>query len=383
MIYNISMSVYSRGLLWGIIICLAGVGCGGKGFKLPHHINANSEWGQVGGTAAALAFAERGPKPPLALLWKTTLNAAPLGQPLLGGDLIWQVSTGPAVYVFDRRNGKPLGLRRSDDLLCGETLLGDGWLSVLTLDGDKPGLHIWDSHNETERWYYPDTGCAHLRRRGDKLWVVGETGWLAALDEFNGEELWKVELESKGRTAPAVGALSLYMGDATSVGAFDLVDGKERWRYALNETVRSGPAVASGMVYLGTASGRLICLDESTGTLQWEQELGALLTPGIAVAPKMLVVGAVDRKLYGIAREDGALVWEYATSGVIRGTPATTGETTYCGSSDGHLYGVETATGRLVWKYRLDGPALLPVALGHDLVAITTEQRTLYVFGQI
>jgi len=375
----------------GLIVVLGAVwfggwasGCQSKGFNLPHRINATSQWGQAGGSAAALAFDKEGPEPPLSLLWKTTLNAPPLGQPLIGGDLVWQVTTGPAVYVFDRRYGQKLGKRRSDDLLCGEALLGEGWLAVATIDGDKPGLRVWDTHSEHERWRYPDTGCARLRSRGDTLWVVGEDGWLAALNARNGEQLWKVELDAKGRTPPALGQENLYMGDVTGVvRALSLSDGEPRWTYELNQAVRSGPAVDGGMVYVGTASGRLVCLDEATGAMQWQRELGSLLTPGIAVAPQMLVVGAVDRKVYGVSRQDGALVWEYLTEGVIRGTPATTGGTTYCGSSDSHIYALETATGRLAWKYRLDGPAILPVALGPGLVAITTEERTLYVFGRI
>ncbi len=359
------------------------VGCQGKVFYLPSVDLAESTWPQEGRTADGRAFADWELDPPLHLLWQQKIDAATLGGMIFSGHLALQLTTGPTVYAFDRYTGKLMGKRSMDVEICAPLVLVDGVLVYAEL-GKKPGLRALDGRTHALRWSYPGVVCAPLIARHDTLLVAGERGKLSVLRSRSGEELWHKQVGRRLRTAPGLGGEVVYVGTADgSFMALDLESGEERWKQELESGVRTRAVVGEDRVFTGTAGGVVYALRADSGQVVWQTHLGALLTPGLALAPQVLAVGSVDHHLYGLDPETGEVLWRFETGGVVRGTPAATVRTVYCGSSDGYVYALENETGQLQWKYRVDGPILAPVAVGERAIAITSENKTVYVFGRL
>ena len=375
--------IRARALWWVVGALLAAAGCGDKVFYLPGAGTGVGAWPQEGRTPDGRAFAEQNMDPPLQLLWQQELDAAPLGGMLFTDHLVLQLTAAPTLYAFDRRSGKPLGKRGTDIQICTSPALVGEVLIYAEL-GRKPGLRAFDCRTGKVRWRYAGAVCAPLVARRDTVVVAGESGKLSALRVGDGQELWCQQTGALLRTAPALAGDQLYLGAADgSCRAFGLGSGAERWSHALEGGVRTRVVAGRDRVFVGTAAGVVYAIDAGSGDLVWKTPLGTLPAPGMALTPDVLVVGGADRRIYGLESASGAVRWRFETGGVVRAAPAAAAGTVFCGSSDGHLYALETATGRLQWKYRLDGAATSPVALGRDMVGISSENQTAYVFGRL
>jgi outer membrane protein assembly factor BamB len=365
------------------LVLLVAMGCHGKVFYLPAVDRQEASWPQEGGTADGRAFVDLELEPPLQLLWQQNIDAQAQGGMRFSGNLVLQLTNGPSLYGFDRFSGRLLGKRGADTEICAPLALVDDVLVYAEL-GKNPQLRAFDRRTLDERWDYPGVVCAPPIGRHDTLLVAGEEGKVSLLRGTSGEELWHKKVGKRLRTAPSMGEDVIYLGTADgSLVALDLDSGEERWKQALESGVRTRAVVGEDLVFVGTAAGVVYALQPDSGQVVWQTNLGALLTPGMALAPQALVVGSVDRSIYGLNLETGEILWQFETEGVVRSTPAATARTVFCGSSDGYLYALENATGQLLWKYRVDGPILAPVALGESVVGITSENKTLYVFGRL
>ena len=364
-------------------VITSAIACGPKVFYLPDSGPGDLDWTQAGGGADGRAFVGQEFSPPLSLLWQQNLDGRPVGGLIFSGHLALQLTSGPSLYAFDRRTGRLLGRRGIDVEVCAPlTVSGD--LFVYGELGKDPALRAFDRRTHDRRWSVDGVACVPVPTRHDTLLVAGESGKIVALRSADGERLWERDLPGRTRAAPAVGGSQLFVGRADGdLLALDLADGQERWRLRLDSGIRSRPVFASGTVYVGTAAGTLYAVAADSGTVLWQRSLGHLLSSGFSLTPQMLVVGSVDRNIYGIDPASGETVWTFATKGVIRGSPAATSETVYCGSGDGHVYALEIMSGQLQWQFEVDGPVYGPVTVGDRMIAVTTENGSVYVFGRL
>ena len=366
--------------LLGICLALA-AGCTGHFVYLPAPEGAPGDWTQFGGNATGSALAPVAPEVPLRLWWQQALGGAPVGGPLVEGGLVLQQSANPALHTFDGNTGKRLGRRGFDAPLCASALLLGPYL-VTGEAGPKPALRGYDRQGIQKHWSYPGLACAPLSGRGDTVVAALNAGAVVALAVADGRCLWRAQLEGPLWAAPALGGDAVFVSDGRQgLVALEMATGRERWRLDLGGGLRTA-AAGKAEVFAATATGRVLACSADSGRVRWQVELGVPLAAGLALAPGVLVVGAADHCLYGLDTQTGAVRWRFQTNGVLRGAPAASATAIYAGSSDGYLYALDRDEGLLRWKYLLDGPALQPVGLGADLVAITTEKGTLYVFGK-
>jgi glucose dehydrogenase len=364
-------------LLLGLLL---GAGCAGKLFYLPGPGGSAPEWTQAGGGPEGRAQVSGAPDAPLRLLWQQSLGAAPVGSPLVEGKLVLQVSAGPALLAFDRYSGQLLGRRGLDaPVSAAPALLGT--MLVLGQAGPKPALRGYERRENQVRWTCAGLAVAALTGRGDTVVAVLNAGEVVALAAATGQRLWQHKLKAPLWAAPALGGDAVFVGEGSGLAALELAGGRPRWQQDLGGALR---AVVAGeeQVFALTASGAVLACSAATGAVAWRTELQLLPAPGMALSGGVLVLGGADRSLRGLDAQTGAERWQFKTQGVVSGAPGMGGKTVYVGSSGGYLYAVERDSGRLAWKYQLDGPALLPVALGEGLVAVATEEKTLYVFGR-
>lgn len=364
-----------------LLAVLLAAGCAGKLFYLPGPGAPAREWTQAGGGPEGRAQAPGAPDAPLRLLWQQSLGAAPVGGPLVEGQLVLQLSAGPSLLAFDRYSGRLLGRRGlGAPVSAAPVLLGA--MLVLAEAGPKPALRGYERRENKVRWTYEGLAGASLTGRGDTLVAALNSGEVVALEATTGRRWWQSRLAGPLWAAPALGAEVVYVGDGTGgLAALELAGGRQCWRQDLGGPLRA-VVVGEDLVYAATAAGAVLACSAATGEVAWRTELRVLPTAGMALSGGLLVLGAADHRVYGLDAQTGKERWQFQTQGVVSGAPGAGGATIYVGSSEGYLYAVARDSGRLAWKYQLDGPALLPVALGEGLVAVATEERTLYVFGR-
>lgn len=74
----------------------------------------------------------------------------------------------------------------------------------------------------------------------------------------DGEELWRVRLESDGSVSPCVGTTLIYHSDKSGMAyAIDPATGKERWRVDFGKDAWSSPVLAGGLLFVCDGIGRV------------------------------------------------------------------------------------------------------------------------------
>ena len=113
-----------------------------------------------------------------------------------------------------------------------------------------------------------------------RLFASLGTGQVVALDANNGTELWRVDLNSPVRSAPAVYGGRLFVVTADNrLTALAQDDGRTLWQhYAFLESVsllgRAAPAIDNGIGVAAFASGDVIAFRPENGSILWTESLG-------------------------------------------------------------------------------------------------------------
>jgi outer membrane protein assembly factor BamB len=150
---------------------------------------------------------------------------------------------------------------------------------------------------------------------------------------------------------------TLFVGDdAGTVAALDARDGTERWAVDLGGTVRSAPAVHAGLVVVGNHGGdysydgayAVVALDARDGTERWRVEFAeAASVASPTLTDDLALVPTGGGGLHVLDRADGTEQWSVPASPGTWTTPAVADGVAYCGERV-----VEAATGNVL----RDGP---------------------------
>ena len=240
----------------------------------------------------------------------------------------------------------------------------------------------------------------------DKLFVASRDGEIKALEPQTGKRLWQVQLEQDRESGwfdwfnaqypsakVAGGLVSAY--DKVFVGtedgyvyALQQDSGEQVWRANVKGEVLSTPAVDSGYVVVLTGSGLLLALDAESGEQKWshETEVPPLSLRGLS-APVMVsggvLSGTATGKLMVNVVDNGLVAWEQAVAAPtgatelerladIDVTPLVVGGTVYVVSYDGTLAALELRSGRVVWKREYASYLSLAYA-GNSLFVVDTN----------
>jgi outer membrane protein assembly factor BamB len=230
----------------------------------------------------------------------------------------------------------------------------------------------------------------------EKIFIGSEDGVLYALDEHNGDVVWKQTIrEGWNLFCPTVAHNTVYIvSDAGELVALNEKTGDVAWRknfpaspsinvdndrlfiaayngtfYCVNATsgealwsrnltisdyrtyIITHPAMVDGRVFVGP-----ICLNETDGTTLWTltlngQELGIAANNFPAVTDGKVVIGIGDT-MYALNELDGSVLWTRQIGGDVMLTPpAVANDRVFVTSSaDGNLYCLNAQTGEMVWK---------------------------------
>lgn len=167
----------------------------------------------------------------------------------------------------------------------------------------------------------PDAALAP-RAVGDRVFVAGSDGLVAALDAQSGRDLWRVSLN----TPLAAGIGTDGQTAAVVTQANELVamaEGKELWRVRLSASVLTAPLVAGRRVFVLAADRSVWAFDAQTGARLWRQaragEPLVLGQPGALLAVGDTLVAGLSGRLVGLHPLNGSVRWE-APIATARGT---------------------------------------------------------------
>lgn len=200
------------------------------------------------------------------------------------------------------------------------------------------------------------------------LFAALGTGEVVAVDAYNGKEMWRAELKSPVRSAPAIYGGRLYVLTADNkLTALAQDDGRVLWQhYAFLESVsllgKAAPALDNGIGIAVFASGEIIAFRPENGSLLWSETLGATrmndasskindIRARPVIAGDRVFVVASGGLLSALDLKSGAVLWEREIAGVNQ--PWVAGDVLYVVSSNAELTALDTASGRILWVNQL------------------------------
>jgi outer membrane protein assembly factor BamB len=230
----------------------------------------------------------------------------------------------------------------------------------------------------------------------NRLFVMDTEGQISAFDASNGKILWRktIVLESEG-SRPAFGGGVSAMGGrvyATTgfgvVVAFDAASGAEIWRVQLPTPLRAAPAVDSGRVFVTSQDGQLTALNADTGEQLWQAtstvEPASILGEGSpSIALDTVVAGFPSGELFALRVENGRTAWQDQLSrtgrttalGALSGiaaSPVVDRGRVFAIGHGGRMVALELATGTRVWEREFAG-VNAPWPAGDWVFAVTVE----------
>ncbi|MCE3233524.1 MAG: pyrrolo-quinoline quinone [Rickettsiaceae bacterium] len=210
----------------------------------------------------------------------------------------------------------------------------------------------------------------------DKIYTVDSYGVVTAFDTERVKKIWKYELdvkEDKGSLSNAgilfhQGKIYLATG-SNKVIALDAETGSVVWKRNINSIARSAPAAEGKVVVVNTADNKLYALDANDGGIMWmhsgaEGEMSIFGSAAPVVSNHFAFAPYSSGELYALKLDDGSEVWSDSMTssrgnnnrflfGNIDSSPVIVGDNIYVVGDDGALVASDMATGHRLWEKSL------------------------------
>jgi outer membrane protein assembly factor BamB len=228
---------------------------------------------------------------------------------------------------------------------------------------------------------------------GGILYLGTKEGYLLALNEETGEEIWRFDTGGGiVRSSPTVVDGTIYLAAGYSLFALEALSGQPRWQSTIQFAGPSSPVMVEGFVYVSSEEGTVYSFEAGTGRQRWEYQAEGLVFSSPAVAGGTVFFGSDSGDLYALEAENGRQLWRFDAEGGVYATPAVAGDVVYVSSKAGVVYALDVAKGRELWSRDAGGdasPAIVDGVLyvgGDDgglyaFDARTGEQRWLFATG--
>ena len=296
---------------------------------------ANTEWSQSGGSATKS-----------------------MGQLALGNALgrAFSIQAGRGSSLTERLAAAPI-------VANGRVYTIDTAGTVRAFDAGT-GAQAWQSQTPTERGGERSLYGGGIAYDKGRIFATNGIGYVVALDERNGGQIWKVRPGGPLRGAPTVtndavsvmsqdnqiyslkeadgttnwsqtasleiagvfGSASPAVGQGTVVAGFSsgelnayrYENGRMVWQDALQRTsirtsvsslsdIDADPVIDNGQVIAVGQGGRMVALDLITGQRQWEINIAGIATPWLA--GDWIFVVTDEAKLLCVSRQNGHIRW--------------------------------------------------------------------------
>jgi outer membrane protein assembly factor BamB len=301
------------------------------------------------------------------LLWRVDLKPkGEQGNSFGGGLAFWDghlyAATGYAeVLQLDPATGKVLWRKSIPAPARAEPTVVDGRVFVVTVEDELDALSAQDGHVLWTHNGIPETagliGGASAAVAGEVVVVGYSSGELYALTVENGRVLWTDNL-AVSRAVDAVAALAdirgrpvidrdrvFAVGHSGRMAAIDLRTGDEAWGQEIGGS--HGPWVAGDYVYVLTNDNELVCLTRNEGKVRWLHQLpsyrnekdksGPLKWTGPILGGDRLIVLSSEGEAMFVSPYTGQPLGTMRLSGPAYIEPAIAGNALYILTDDGNL----------------------------------------------
>ncbi len=279
---------------------------------------------------------------------------------------------------------------------------------VLVCVNAADGKTLWQKEYETAGYrMYPDNNYAAASPAVDAErvyfhWASPESSGLAALDQKDGREVWKVDLgpfisqHGPGASPIVFEDLVILNFDQDQpksfLAAFDAKTGQERWRWEHAGTKHSSstpclftPKSGSPQIITESFDTGLVGNDAHTGAVVWQ--LPALMTKRCVSTPFVTPAGLIVAQCGEGRAESFVQIVRPAADGksaekiheVVRvggyvPTPIAVGELLFLWKENGLVTCLRAATAEQLWSARVEGPYYgSPVAVNGRLYTMTMK----------
>jgi len=376
----------------------------------------NDFWPQAGGypnhAMQALALNEA----PLKKMWSASIGSGaserlPLtAQPIVVDGRIFTVDTDAVLSAFSIGGGKRLwqvkigGVKRGEPVIGGGIAYSDGKIfatngynEVIALNPDD-GKTIW-------RVRIPAAARAAPTVMDDRLFVSTLDNHLYALSATDGAQLW--EFAGVAESAGLLGAASPAASKDIVIPAFSsgeifglrLENGSVAWSENLSAAGLSGglaglsairglPVLDKGEVFAVSFGGRIIAIDERTGTRAWQREIGSAVTPWLA--GNHLFVLSTENELVSLGRDEGTISWvtplprfkdkDSHKNPLYWTAPILAGGRLIVAGTNGDMVEADPADGKIIRTTHLDKPVTIDPVVAGGVLYLLADDGTLMAF---
>jgi outer membrane protein assembly factor BamB len=236
-------------------------------------------------------------------------------------------------------------------------------------------------------------------------YLVNDAGVALAIDNRNGNMLWKRHIGTLAAASPAIGRgvllvplLSVRPGAGQNPGdgrftALSQRDGRVLWSRTVPAGTESSPIVWNDWVWFGDQAGNVYALRTSDGHQFWRFHAAGPVKGGPSLANGILYFADYAGHVYALGAVSGRVLWDVSTSGTHFGfgsgnfysTPAIAFGRVYLGNTDGRVYSFAAHSGKLAWAtqtgaYVYASPAVADIPGLGPTVYIGSYDRHFYAF---
>jgi outer membrane protein assembly factor BamB len=248
---------------------------------------------------------------------------------------------------------------------------------------------------------------------GDQIFIVLESGIVAAHRVSDGGETWHVELRTAQPVAVEGSRVFVAAGDA--IHALDAASGavawvaptgavqvpmlvQDGWVIVASGSVVSALRAEDGMkiwsrdigvaharatiegnnLYLPLENGHLRALELQTGNDRWTKPFAGVPSEVLAFSER-IYVGSADKRFYCLQADDAGHEWGTRVGAVLRGRPVAEGHRIFITSIDNLLRAYDGTDGALQWHRSLPFRPAAPAVIGTSIV-VSGNSAELHVF---
>ena len=308
-------------------------------------------------------------------------------KPVLNRGHLFVGSADGFMYCLDAETGELRWELELGEWVRAAPVLVDDVLVVATLDGNLHGLGIKDAGAE-KLWTVRVSEhhlLSDLVASDGNVYLTSSDLYIHCVD-LQGELRWKqsliegIEMNGVRVQTDQIAGGAYYQSKPTAVGerafigtpsgfvhAIDERTGEEVWRFECGAAISAAPTYFEGRIYFGQQGGEdyFYCIDAETGQLVWKQATGWVWGSANAAQGRIFVPG-IDGMVNCLDADTGAILWRYRTSRSTCSEPIVDGNTVYFGGWDHYFYAFDLHSGKLLWKYHVDGGCDSGTAVAKD-----------------
>lgn len=331
-------------------------------------------------------------------------------QPIVVDGRVFTLDTDARLSAFDAGNGELLwrsdvGAPDEDDPVIGGGIaysrgrlyVTNGYDALLSIAPEN-GKTVWQTA-------LPAPSRAAPTIMEDRVFVTTLDNRLLALSATDGKMLW--EYAGITETAGLVGAASPAASREVVIPAFSsgeifalrVENGSVAWSENLSAFRNSGglggisdikglPVIDKGLVFAISFGGRIMAIDERTGTRIWQREIGGSETPW--VAGNHLFVISSEGEMVALGRDNGVIRWvtqlprykntEKREDPIFWTGPVLAGGRLIAASSDGRVAELNPVDGKVVRTWSADKSVRTSPLVAAGTLYLLGEDGTLMAY---